>query len=42
MESGFDPGPLEPGMTYYWRVDIFYGSWLKGEVLSFTVPAPVE
>jgi len=39
MEPGFDPGPLEPGMTYYWRVDIFYGSWLKGEVLSFTVPA---
>ncbi len=42
MEPGFDPGPLEPGMTYYWRVDVFYGSWLKGEVLSFTVPAPVE
>ena len=40
MEPGFDPGPLEPGQTYYWRVDVFYGSWLKGEVLSFTVPAP--
>jgi hypothetical protein len=40
MEPGFDPGPLEPGQTYYWRVDVFYGTWLTGEVLSFTVPAP--
>ncbi|MCP4614054.1 MAG: LamG domain-containing protein [Planctomycetes bacterium] len=42
MEPGFDPGPLEPGTTYYWRVDVFYGTWVKGDVLSFTVPAPVE
>ena len=40
MEPGFDPGPLEPGMTYYWRVDVFYGTWVTGEVLSFTVPVP--
>jgi hypothetical protein len=39
MEPGFDPGPLEPGTTYYWRVDVFYGTWVKSDVLSFTVPA---
>ncbi|MCP4257386.1 MAG: LamG domain-containing protein [Planctomycetes bacterium] len=42
MDVGFDPGPLEPGTTYYWRVDVFYGTWVTGEVWSFTVPAPVE
>ncbi len=40
METGYDLGPLEPGMTYYWRVDVFYGTWVTGEVLSFTVPVP--
>ncbi len=43
MDVGFDPGPLEAGTTYYWRVDVFYGTWVTGEVWSFTVPvsAPV-
>jgi hypothetical protein len=40
LEPGFDPGPLEPGQTYYWRVDVFYGTWITGEVWSFTVPMP--
>ncbi|MHC4533170.1 MAG: LamG domain-containing protein [Planctomycetota bacterium] len=40
MDVGFDPGPLEPGTTYYWRVDVFYGTWVTGEVWSFTVPVP--
>jgi hypothetical protein len=38
MDIGYDPGTLEAGMTYYWRVDTFYGTWEMGEVLSFTVP----
>jgi hypothetical protein len=42
MEIGFDPGSLESGTTYYWRVDVFYGTWITGEVWSFTVPAPAE
>jgi glycoprotein endo-alpha-1,2-mannosidase len=34
----FTPGPLEPGKTYYWRVDEFDGrNSHKGEVWSFTV-----
>ncbi len=40
MVTGFDPGPLEPGTTYYWRVDVFYGMWVTGQVWSFTVPVP--
>jgi hypothetical protein len=40
MDIGFDPGTLEPGTTYYWRVDVFYGTWVTGEVWSFTVPVP--
>ena len=33
----YDPGPLEPGTTYYWRVDEFDGvSTYQGEVWSFT------
>ncbi len=40
METGFDPGPLEPGTTYYWRADVFYGTWVTGPVWSFTVSAP--
>jgi hypothetical protein len=39
MDIGFDPGTLTPGTTYYWRVDTFYGAWVTGSVLSFTVPA---
>jgi len=39
-DIGLDPGPLEPGTTYYWRVDEFYGvDTVKGPVWSFsTVP----
>ncbi|HUU18437.1 MAG TPA: LamG-like jellyroll fold domain-containing protein [Sedimentisphaerales bacterium] len=40
MEVGFDPGPLEPGTTYYWRADVFYGTWVTGPVWSFSVSAP--
>jgi len=33
----YAPGPLEPGKTYYWRVDEFDGvNTYKGDVLSFT------
>ena len=40
MDIGLDPGPLEPGTTYYWRVDEFYGTeTVAGPVWSFsTVP----
>ena len=35
--STYDPGPLESGKTYYWRVDEFDGvETHKGDVLSFT------
>jgi len=40
MEPTFDPGPLEPGVTYYWRADVFYGTWVTGPVWSFSVSAP--
>ena len=34
----FDPGALEPGKTYYWRVDEFdVATTHKGDVWSFTV-----
>lgn len=39
MEPTFDPGPLEPGTTYYWRADVFYGTWITGPVWSFSVSA---
>jgi len=36
----YDPGPLELGKTYYWRVDEFDGvETHKGDVLSFTTLA---
>jgi len=40
MDIGIDTGPLEPGSTYFWRVDEFYGTeTVKGPVWSFsTVP----
>ncbi|MHC4371859.1 MAG: LamG domain-containing protein [Planctomycetota bacterium] len=40
MDIGIDTGDLEPGTTYYWRVDEFYGTeWVTGPVWSFsTVP----
>jgi len=40
MVPSFDPGPLEPGTTYYWRADVFYGTWVTGPVWSFSVSAP--
>jgi len=41
-DTTFDPGPLEPGKTYYWRVDEFSSpETRKGEVWSFTVAEPV-
>jgi hypothetical protein len=34
----FDPGPLEPAKTYFWRVDEFDGIQThKGDVWSFTI-----
>ena len=42
MDVGFDPGPLEPSMTYYWRIDEFYGAeWITGPVWSFTMVAEI-
>jgi len=37
MDATFDPGPLEAGKTYYWRVDEFDGAATHtGELWSFT------
>ncbi|UCE46613.1 MAG: LamG domain-containing protein, partial [Phycisphaerales bacterium] len=37
MDATFDPGPLAPDTTHYWRVDTFDGlEWTKGEVWSFS------
>ncbi|MHC4702949.1 MAG: hypothetical protein ACYTFQ_20485, partial [Planctomycetota bacterium] len=39
----FDPGPLEPGKTYYWRVDEFNPpANVVGPVWSFTTPPAPE
>jgi hypothetical protein len=40
METTYDPGPLQPATTYYWRADTFNGAeWVKGKVWSFaTLP----
>ena len=40
MDTTYDPGPLEIGTTYYWRIDEFYGvDTITGPVWSFsTVP----
>ena len=36
-EAEYNPGPLEKGMTYYWRVDEFDGvTTYKGDVWSFS------
>jgi len=43
MDLGFDPGPLEPDTTYYWRVDEFYfGQWVASPVWSFTTVPVIE
>jgi hypothetical protein len=37
----YDPGPLAPETTYYWRVDAFDGAVLRtGDVWSFTTTRP--
>ncbi len=41
-ETTYDPGMLEPGKTYYWRVaerigDLRPVKWVEGDVWSFTV-----
>ena len=37
IDATYDPGPLEPGTTYYWRIDEFDGAvTYTGEVWSFT------
>jgi len=36
--ENYDPGLLEPGTTYYWRVDeVYTGNTVKGPVWTFTV-----
>jgi hypothetical protein len=41
MDPVRDPGPREPGKTYYWRVDEFTGFVTnKGPVWSFTTAGP--
>jgi hypothetical protein len=38
IQTTFDPGPLQQGKTYYWRVDEFDGKvWTTGAVWRFTV-----
>ena len=35
--TSYDPGPLEPDTTYYWRVDEFDGATVQtGDIWSFT------
>ncbi|MFC1635540.1 LamG domain-containing protein [Planctomycetota bacterium] len=37
MDTTYDPSPLTPETTYYWRVDTFNGAtWIKGDVWTFT------
>jgi len=39
--TSFNPGTLEPGETYYWRIDEFDGfTTYKGDTWSFTVAGP--
>jgi len=39
----YDPGPLEEGKTYYWRVDeVNPPTTTKGDIWSFTTVAPPE
>jgi len=41
LGTTYDPGPLETGKTYYWRVDTSDGvTTLKGAVWSFTATIP--
>jgi len=41
MQATYDPGPLELGKTYYWRVDEFDGAATHtGDIWSFTVTTP--
>jgi hypothetical protein len=41
MDTSFDPGALEPGTTYYWKVDEFaIGVTNPGPVWSFTATDP--
>jgi hypothetical protein len=43
MDTTYDPGPLESGTTYYWRVDEFYGTeWVTGPVWSFSTVPVIE
>jgi hypothetical protein len=40
LASYTPPGPLEPGKSYYWRVDEFEGSTThRGDIWSFTIAA---
>jgi hypothetical protein len=41
LETEFDPGPLQPGTTYYWRVDEMQqtGMTVAGKVWQFTTAA---
>jgi hypothetical protein len=40
--TSYDPGPLEKGTTYYWRVDQFDGAEThKGDVWSFATVADI-
>ena len=37
-ETTFEPGPMEPGKTYYWRIDQFNGTiWTTSGPWTFTV-----
>ncbi len=42
METTYNPGPLQAGKTYCWRVDTFNGTeWIKGKVWTFTTLTPI-
>jgi hypothetical protein len=41
-ETTYNPGPLQAGKTYCWRVDTFNGAeWITGKVWSFTTITPI-
>ncbi|MEJ2701943.1 MAG: hypothetical protein P8Z79_05825, partial [Sedimentisphaerales bacterium] len=43
VDTVYDPGPLESGTTYYWRVDEFFGTeTVKGPVWSFSTVPVIE
>ncbi|MBP7051281.1 MAG: LamG domain-containing protein [Phycisphaerae bacterium] len=41
-DTTYNPEPMEPNTTYYWRVDEFAGQMRTGDVWSFTTVPQIE